>query len=725
MNRLARAIALLATIVLVRPPALPAAPQTARSLYAAAKASEEALRRAAKEGRLEPTLAKYRSVIAAYEAVSRRFPATGYADNALWQGAILSLDALERFGDERDRRTARRLLQGLVDRYPSSSLSADGRTELERLTAAPRPTPPPTSTKPGASPPPAAALPAPAKPGPSSTSVAALPAAAKPGASAAPQAGAADAVPGSNSSLLAVRQIRRTQNGDGVRITIVVEGEVNFRSERVENPPRVLFDLAGTRPGETILQGTLSYPEGIVRYIRVGRQPNDVTRVVLDLTGAGRYSSFTLYDPYRIVIDCEAERPAPVPTQRIGEEALASPVPDPAPPRPPTDKAPQPPVTSAAGASPSGPGLAKPAARSSSGPPAPKPVPAPARAPLGARRLPQPYGPLPFAVGWGAEALRPPLQSRRASPAWMAVGLAAPVRGDRATLALARAAEAAPKPAPSAVAEKPATVPVADKAPAVITTKPVPGAAPLAPAPLPNGFSLARQLGLGVSRVVIDPGHGGHDPGALGSGVTEAAVVLDVALRLEKLLRGAGVQVVLTRKTDEYLPLEERTRVANAAQGDLFLSIHANASRNKNAQGVESYVLNFASNPEAEAVAARENAASAATMSSLTGIVRAIALNNKLDESRGLAASVQGQLVKTLKGARQAPRDHGVKQAPFVVLIGASMPSVLVEISFITHKQEGRLLKTASYRQRIAEALFEGIRGYQRSLKQADVATGR
>jgi N-acetylmuramoyl-L-alanine amidase len=234
---------------------------------------------------------------------------------------------------------------------------------------------------------------------------------------------------------------------------------------------------------------------------------------------------------------------------------------------------------------------------------------------------------------------------------------------------------------------------------------------------------MARQLGLGAARIVIDPGHGGHDPGAEGAGAAEAAIVLDVALRLEKLLTAAGSDVVLTRRADEYIPLEERTAIANRTQGDLFLSIHANASRNKTARGIESYFLNFATSPDAEAVAARENASTGLTMSSLTEIVKAIALNNKLDESRNFAAVVQRQLVEHLQDVNKPLRNHGVKQAPFVVLIGASMPSVLVEISFITNSQEGRLLRTPAYRQRIAEALFDAVRAYQKSLKGTAVLT--
>jgi N-acetylmuramoyl-L-alanine amidase len=231
---------------------------------------------------------------------------------------------------------------------------------------------------------------------------------------------------------------------------------------------------------------------------------------------------------------------------------------------------------------------------------------------------------------------------------------------------------------------------------------------------------MARQLGLGVQRIVIDPGHGGHDPGASGKGVSESELVLDVALRLEKLLKKQpGVDVILTRRTDEFIPLQERTAIANRENADLFLSIHANASPNPSARGIETYFLNFANNQSAAAVAARENAMSAQAMSALPDLVKAIALNNKLDESRDFAGKVQRALVDRLRTSNRTIRDLGVKQAPFVVLIGATMPSVLAEISFVTNPQEARLLKGNVYRQRIAEALFNAIRKYQTSLKGA------
>jgi N-acetylmuramoyl-L-alanine amidase len=235
-----------------------------------------------------------------------------------------------------------------------------------------------------------------------------------------------------------------------------------------------------------------------------------------------------------------------------------------------------------------------------------------------------------------------------------------------------------------------------------------------------NGtFSLSRQLGLGVARIVIDAGHGGHDPGASANRVVEKELVLDIALRLEKLLKEQpGMEVVLTRRDDTFVELEERTAIANRENADLFLSIHANVARNTKATGIETYFLNFATNPEAEAVAARENAGSGMAMHSLPDIVRKIALNNKIDESRDLATVVQASLYRRLRNHNAHTRNRGVKQAPFVVLIGAEMPSVLAEVSFITNRDEAALLRKSAYRQQIAHSLYEAVLKYRQSLKK-------
>ena len=270
--------------------------------------------------------------------------------------------------------------------------------------------------------------------------------------------------------------------------------------------------------------------------------------------------------------------------------------------------------------------------------------------------------------------------------------------------------------------EKPAVVPDV-VAPPLATVPPI----PTAPSVNLNGqFSLARQLGLGISRIVIDAGHGGHDPGARANGLNEAELVLDVASRLRKLLeKQPTIEVTMTRETDVFIPLEQRTAIANREGADLFLSIHANASRNTKARGVETYFLNFASNPEAENLAARENSSSGRTMHSLPEIVRAIALNNKIDESRDFASTVQRSMVRKLVTQDSKIRDLGVKQAPFVVLIGAGMPSVLAEISFLTNRHDAQLLKTPAYRQQIAEALQDAILRYQGSLKKMRTVAAR
>jgi N-acetylmuramoyl-L-alanine amidase len=253
-----------------------------------------------------------------------------------------------------------------------------------------------------------------------------------------------------------------------------------------------------------------------------------------------------------------------------------------------------------------------------------------------------------------------------------------------------------------------------------ITPPPSPAIAGAPSRNLAGGLSMARQLGLGVSRIVIDPGHGGHDPGAKGAGVTEAELVLDVALRLEKLLTKApGIEVVLTRRTDEFVPLQERTAIANREAADLFLSIHANASSSPLARGIETYFLNFANTASSAAVAARENASSGQTMATLEDVVKTIALNNKLDESKDFATYAQRAMMEKVRSTNKTARDLGVKQAPFVVLVGAAMPSILAEVSFVTNPQEARLLKGSAYRQRIAEALSDAVRKYQASLKGA------
>ena len=253
-------------------------------------------------------------------------------------------------------------------------------------------------------------------------------------------------------------------------------------------------------------------------------------------------------------------------------------------------------------------------------------------------------------------------------------------------------------------------------------------ALPRAAQPASDGHrSLIRALGLKIGRIVIDPGHGGHDTGTIGpTGLTEKDLVLDVAKRLGAMLEDRlGGEVIFTRTDDTFIPLESRTALANEKQADLFVSIHANASRSSSARGVETYYLNFTSSPEALEVAARENAVSEKSIHELQDLVKKITLKEKLDESREFAANVQKSLYTTMSRGNASLRNRGVKKAPFVVLIGANMPSILAEISFVSNPSDERLLRKPEYRDKIADALYRGIQKYANSLSGVKVAHSR
>ncbi len=554
-------VAIAALAVFLTVPA-EAAAQTARQRYESALEREEQAREVLTRANAPApeVMAQVTQVMTSFELLVRRYPTSGYADNALFQAASLAEDAYAKFNRPAERVKAQRYYKWLAEQYPASSFVKPARARLEVL------------------------------------------------------AEAATAPPAAPATLV---NIERTATPTGVRVTIELDREVRYLEERLAGPARVFFDLQNVEVVPELKDQVLSYTSDVVSKIRIGRHPDNVVRVVLDLEDVVKHSVFTLYSPFRLVID----------TERTAARTAAM---------------------------------------------TPPPLPA---APLSVASL---FGTMPRAAF---------------------------IAPDRPEIV----------PGPTTA---PATPPVAAPKP-VTASRTSPPPTPAAPsANAAGGFSIARQLGLSVSRIVIDPGHGGHDPGVLGKGLTESTLVLDVALRLEKLLlKEQGVEVVLTRRTDVYVPLEERTEIANRQNADMFLSIHANASRNLDAKGIETFFLSFASSPEAEAVAARENSASNRDMHQLPDLIKAITLNNKLDESRDLATMVQDSLVANLRKTNKQVRSRGVKKAPFVVLIGAAMPSVLAEISFVSNKQELSLLKTPAYRQKIAESLHAAITKYRRSLK--------
>jgi N-acetylmuramoyl-L-alanine amidase len=258
--------------------------------------------------------------------------------------------------------------------------------------------------------------------------------------------------------------------------------------------------------------------------------------------------------------------------------------------------------------------------------------------------------------------------------------------------------------------------------PVVPGTKTTVVSAPQPPAPARQpSRTLTRALGLKLGKIVIDPGHGGHDLGTTSaSGMHEKDLVLDIAKRLGDILeQDLGTQIVYTRTADSFVPLENRTAIANEQKADLFISLHANYSRLKTISGPETFYLNFAGSREAMELAASENAASGRTVFELQDLVRQITLSDKVAESREFASQVQASL-RALGPPRT--KDRGVKRAPFVVLIGARMPSILAEIGFLSNPREEELLKTPEYRQRVAAALAQGIGKYAESLSRMDVA---
>ena len=275
------------------------------------------------------------------------------------------------------------------------------------------------------------------------------------------------------------------------------------------------------------------------------------------------------------------------------------------------------------------------------------------------------------------------------------------------------------QPATAKLAAKLAATPAANSTPLKSKSSSVNSAAlqpPTEPKPTRDGqHSLTRALGLKIGRIVIDAGHGGHDTGTIGPhGLMEKDLCLDVALRLGHLIEQKlpGAEVVYTRKDDTFIPLEERTAIANEAKADLFISIHANSSHDHEARGIETYYLNFATSEESLEVATRENSLSQEGLHDLQDIVKKIARNEKIEESKEFANDVQYSLSHRMQLVSQNERNRGVKKAPFVVLIGANMPSILSEISFISNPSDEKLLRKGDQRQRVADGLYRGIAAY-------------
>jgi N-acetylmuramoyl-L-alanine amidase len=345
-----------------------------------------------------------------------------------------------------------------------------------------------------------------------------------------------------------VTAIQAFSTGHDAQVVVALEEAVQYESARLESPDRIYFDLHKAKLGPSIGQKIVPVDDGLLKWVRVAQNSDDVVRLVLDAEGAKDFSAKLLSDPYRLVIDVRAQSPT------SGKDGQ---------------------------------------------------------------------------------------------------------------------------------------------------------------------LSLARELGLKINRIAIDPGHGGYDTGTMGPhGLLEKDLCLDVGLRLGELIRQnlPGTEVVFTRKDDRHVSLEERTAIANDANADLFLSIHANSSDSRETRGVETFYLSLATSRESRALASRENALAESSLHNLPDMIKKIARNEKLTESKQFAVDVQQALAKQLQLVSRQEANRGVKQAPFVVLTGANMPAVLSEISFVSNASDESLLFEGGQRQRIAEGLYRGVASYLHSV---------
>ncbi|WP_188552923.1 N-acetylmuramoyl-L-alanine amidase [Edaphobacter dinghuensis] len=455
--------------------------------------------------------------------------------------------------------------------------------------------------------------------------------------------------------LAQVTGIRHWSTPNYTRVAIDLGDDVTYEAARVPNPDRIYFDLHGTRLAPQLVGKSFTVTDdGFLKRVRAAQFTNDMTRVVLDVNHVTEYSAFLLPNPYRLIIDIHGGN---------GEQGAPTEVAK-------TDSAP-PETAVVAKVTPARPVPNTVEARSNSLVEVASLSDQPGRVEATHRPTSQPISAVVKDPDSGVAEARPDdtvSSARRTKKSRAEVAGAVPAR---------------------------AAVPTAD-----------------------GETSLVRALGLKIGRIVIDAGHGGHDSGTLGyGGIEEKDVVLDVALRLGKLLHERlGAEIIYTRSDDTFIPLETRTAIANKAQADLFLSIHANSSRDESARGVETYYLNFTTQLDALEVAARENAVSDQSIHQLSDLVKKIALKDKIAESREFASDVQESLYGGLEKGNPGLKDRGVKKAPFVVLIGANMPSILAEISFVTNPNDARELEEPAYRERVAESLYRGVAKYEAGL---------
>lgn len=645
-----------------------------------------------------------RSAIDEFSFLRREYPASKYRFDALFTSAEIYKDDLN------DPRQARSAFEEFLRRYPRHHLADDARQALKEISQ---------ETK--------------KKEKPAGSQAAKRAEEARTGESEKPDSAEdtddeQDNIPAKPGKVARITGIRHWSTPDYTRVAIDLEENVRFESQRIDHPDRIYFDLTGTRLASTLAGKSIDVDDEFLKKIRIAQFKPGKTRVVLEVNELANYKAALLPNPYRLIIDLRGKSDA-AETQRgiLGIENHVKPREVESEPIKDAQTAPQTPGAEAE-IHPQRETLAK--AQSSSvaaSARAAQPTVAPGRTPPVKKIVEaddddeetpkiaalEPADLRPEITSSEKASIPAPNSGKHAKSDTNAGGRDRPegAASDRDSSASATLDGGKPVHGSHRTKHKSSATAEID----VREAKPTAA----------GDRSLIRALGLKIGKIVIDPGHGGHDTGTIGpNGLEEKDLVLGVAKRLGKLLEARmGAEVIYTRQDDTFIPLETRTAIANQEQADLFVSIHANSSSDPDARGVETYYLNFTSNADALEVAARENAVSDKSIHELQDLVKKIALKEKIEESREFASDVQHALHTGLAAKSPAIRDRGVKKAPFIVLIGANMPSILAEISFVSNPTDEHKLETAEYRQRIAESLYRGISKYVSGLSGMRVAS--
>jgi N-acetylmuramoyl-L-alanine amidase len=519
-----------------------------------------------------------------------------------------------------------------------------------------------------------------------------------------------------------VTAIRHWSTPDYTRVAIDLESEVKFGSQRISHPDRIFFDLRDTKLASTLVGKTFEVDDGFLKKIRVAQFQPGRTRVVLEVDDLSTYEAFLLPNPYRLIIDIHGKNDK-IAHAKLTKEEAATLADVEAPPQAETKAHVSQPVVKADMKALAGKPVTKKEEIHNQKAAAKDEAPD-TRSAKDAEAAKSTAPPVKKVI---VEADDDDDDAASSTTAKSQVRTPHSSSRTKGKSDKAGAAEDDESPAETAMNDVSSPTRLKGKLSSRVNASKKDSDLDIRVAkPTARGDrSLIRTLGLKIGKIVIDPGHGGHDTGTIGpNGMQEKDLVLEVGRRLGKMLETRlGAEVVYTRKNDTFIPLETRTAIANQQRADLFISIHANSSRDSAARGVETYYLNFTSSPDALEVAARENAVSEKSIYELQDLVKKIALKEKIEESREFAADVQQSLHSGLAAKNPGIRNRGVKKAPFIVLIGANMPSILAEISFVSNPGDEHRLETSEYRQRIADSLYHGIAKYVDGLSGVKMAS--